>query len=62
MCRPRRESTAGAPVAADRVAPEFTVDHIRAAGGLFGSVSAELAAVIEYMFKSYGRPNGYILD
>ena len=50
------------PAAADRGALEFSVDDIRAAGsGLFGTVSAELAAVIEYMFKSYGRPTGYIL-
>lgn len=51
-----------APGAGDRAAMEFTVEDIRAAGrGLFGTVSAELAAVIEYMFKSYGRPSGYIL-
>lgn len=43
-------------------APQFTADEIRAAGrGLFGSISAELAAVIEYLFKSYGQPTGYIL-
>ena len=48
-----------APLAADL---QFSVDDIRAAGrGFFGSISAELAAVIEYMFKSYGRPTGYIL-
>lgn len=41
---------------------EFTVEDIRAAGrGLFGTISAELAGVIEYAFQSYGRPNGYIL-
>ena len=48
--------------AADHAALEFAVDDIRAAGrGFFGTVSAELAAVIEYLFKSYGRPTGYIL-
>ncbi len=51
-----------APVPADPATLEFTVDDIRAAGrGIFGTISAELAAVIEYMFKSYGRPTGYIL-
>jgi hypothetical protein len=41
---------------------EFTADEIRDAGrGFFGSLSAELAAVIEYAFRSYGRPNGYVL-
>lgn len=50
-----------APAAPARMA-EFSADDIRAAGrGLFGSLSAELAAVIEYVFKSYGQPNGYIL-
>lgn len=27
----------------------------------FGSISQGLASVVEYAFKSYGRPNGYIL-
>lgn len=41
---------------------EFTEEDIRAAGrGVFGTISAELASVIEYAFKSYGRPTGYIL-
>jgi hypothetical protein len=41
---------------------QFSVEDIRAAGrGFFGTVSAELAGVIEYAFKSYGRPTGYIL-
>lgn len=48
-----------AAVAADA---EFSEEDIRAAGrGLFGSISANLASVIEYAFKSYGRPTGYIL-
>ena len=51
-----------APAVVDPVALEFSVDDIRAAGrGFFGTLSAELAAVIEYTFKSYGRPTGYIL-
>ena len=52
------------PVTAAPMVPtaQFTADEIRAAGrGLFGSISAELAAVIEYVFKSYGQPTGYIL-
>ena len=41
---------------------EFLEEDIRAAGrGVFGTISAELAGVIEYAFKSYGRPTGYIL-
>ncbi|MEQ1616537.1 MAG: DUF1134 domain-containing protein [Hyphomicrobiaceae bacterium] len=53
---------APAPVSANAAELQFSVDDIRAAGrGFFGSISAELAAVIEYMFKSYGRPTGYIL-
>ncbi len=51
-----------APAVVDPAALQFTVDDIRAAGrGFFGTLSAELAAVIEYTFKSYGRPTGYIL-
>jgi hypothetical protein len=43
-------------------ADTFTADEIRAAGrGLFGSLSAELASIIEFTFRKYGRPNGYIL-
>jgi hypothetical protein len=41
---------------------EFTQEDIRAAGrGVFGTISAELASVIEHAFKSYGHPTGYIL-
>lgn len=41
---------------------EFSADEISAAGrGFFGSLSAGLASVIEYAFRNYGRPNGYIL-
>jgi hypothetical protein len=41
---------------------QFTEEDIRAAGrGIFGTISAELASVIEHAFKSYGRPTGYIL-
>lgn len=41
---------------------EYSVEEIRTAGrGFFGSISANLASVIEYAFQNYGRPNGYIL-
>lgn len=40
----------------------YTIDDIRAATrGFFGSVSTELAAVIEHVFAEAGRPTGYIL-
>ena len=46
-------------------APEedgYTIDEIMAASaGFFGKVSANLGAVIEYLFKNSGRPTGYVL-
>ncbi len=40
----------------------FSAHEIRVAGrGLFGTLSAELASVINFAFDSYGRPNGYVL-
>ena len=46
----------------DAGARVFAAEDIRAAGrGLFGTLSAELASVIEYAFRSYGSPNGYVL-
>ncbi|MFV0298700.1 MAG: DUF1134 domain-containing protein [Hyphomicrobiaceae bacterium] len=40
----------------------FSMREIVDAGqGFFGSISQGLASVIEYAFKSQGRPNGYIL-
>lgn len=40
----------------------FSFDEIRNAGrGFFGSLSSELAGVIEFAFRSYGKPTGYIL-
>ena len=40
----------------------FTPADIRAAGtGIFGSISAELAAVIDFAFTQFGRPTGYVL-
>ena len=52
----------GRPSAVDPASLRFSVEDIRAAGsGFFGTISAELAAVLEYTFKSYGQPTGYIL-
>lgn len=40
----------------------YTMQEIRDAGeGVFGTVSAELAGVINYAFQRYGRPNAYII-
>jgi len=40
----------------------YSIDEIMAASaGFFGKVSANLGAVIEYLFKNSGRPTGYIL-
>ncbi|MGH1417359.1 MAG: DUF1134 domain-containing protein [Hyphomicrobiaceae bacterium] len=40
----------------------FTIEEIRnASKGFFGTVSANLASVIEYTFKNWGRPSAYIL-
>jgi hypothetical protein len=48
------------PTAAD--AEGYTIEEIRAASaGFFGQVSANLGAVIEYLFRNSGRPTGYVL-
>ena len=40
----------------------YTIDEIRAASaGFFGIVSSNLGSVIEHVFRSSGRPTGYIL-
>jgi len=40
----------------------YSAREIRQAGqGFFGNLSANLAAVLRYAFKTYGKPNGYIL-
>ena len=45
-------------------APEdetFSIDEIRDAGrGVFGTISAEFAAAINYAFQQFGRPNAFI--
>lgn len=43
-------------------AKSYSVAEIREAGrGFFGTISAGLASVLQYTFKNYGKPNGYIL-
>jgi hypothetical protein len=50
---PKGSSTAG---------DTYTIDEIRtAARGVFGSISTNLASVIEYAFSNYGRPTAYVL-
>ncbi len=40
----------------------YSIEEIREAGrGLFGTISAEFAGVLNAIFRSYGRPNGYIV-
>ena len=40
----------------------YSIEEIEAASeGVFGKASASLGAVIEHLFKSSGRPTGYIL-
>jgi hypothetical protein len=40
----------------------YTIDEIREASrGFFGTISTNIASVIEYAFSSSGRPTGYIL-
>ncbi|MBT3071751.1 DUF1134 domain-containing protein [Rhodomicrobium sp. Az07] len=43
-------------------APIYSVQEIRDAGrGVFGSVTSELAAVMNYAFQKFGQPNAYIV-
>ncbi len=55
------------PIPEAMVAPQpgeltYNDEEIRAAGrGFFGTLSAGLASVIEYAFRSYGSPSGYVL-
>ena len=40
----------------------YSAQEIANAGrGFFGNISAGLAGVLQYTFKNYGKPNGYIL-
>lgn len=39
----------------------YSIDEIRDAGrGVFGTITAEFAAAINYTFQQFGRPNAYI--
>ena len=52
----------GPPRSEDRNGGGYSSNEILSAGhSFFGSVSKGLASVVEYAFKSQGRPNGYIL-
>jgi hypothetical protein len=60
------QAPAPAPLPPMAVSPPeedgYTIDEITAASaGFFGKVSAGLGAVLEYLFKSTGRPTGYVL-
>jgi hypothetical protein len=53
---------AALPRPADPGELAFSAADIRAAGrGFFGTLSAGLASVIEYAFRTYGQPTGYVL-
>ncbi|MCB1515467.1 MAG: DUF1134 domain-containing protein, partial [Hyphomicrobiaceae bacterium] len=40
----------------------YSIDEIKAATrGFFGTISTNLAGVIEYAFSNYGRPSAYVL-
>ena len=53
-------SPPGPPLPADEEG--YTIEEIRAASaGFFGQVSANLASVIEHLFRKSGRPTGYVL-
>ncbi len=50
------------PVTFDAPDQGYTIDEIREASrGFFGTISTNLASVIEYAFANSGRPSGYIL-
>jgi hypothetical protein len=50
------------PITFDAPEQGYTIDEIRdATRGFFGTVSTNLASVIEYAFANSGRPTGYIL-
>lgn len=50
------------PITFDAPEQGYTIDEIRdATRGFFGTVSTNLASVIEHTFASSGRPTGYIL-
>lgn len=64
-----RDSTVVEPSSTDQYVPPLTPDEegysiqeiMAASEGLFGKVSANLGAVIEYLFRKSGRPTAYVL-
>ena len=59
---PSPAALAEMPRPVDPGALGFAPEEIRAAGrGLFGTISAGLASVIDFAFQRYGRPSGYVL-
>jgi len=64
-----REGTVVEPSATNQYVPPLTPDEegysiqeiMAASEGLFGKVSANLAAVIEHLFRKSGRPTAYVL-
>lgn len=60
--RPPLPEAPAIPMPNEPAVMTYSADDIREAGrGLFGNISANLASVIQYVFESYGEPNGYIL-
>lgn len=50
------------PVVVAQVEDGYTIDEIRdATRGFFGTISTNLASVIEHAFKTTGRPTAYVL-
>lgn len=50
------------PITFDTPEEGYTIDEIRdATRGFFGTISTNLASVIEHSFSSLGRPTGYVL-
>lgn len=50
------------PITFETTQDGYTIDEVREASrGFFGSISTNLASVIEYAFANSGRPTGYIL-
>lgn len=50
------------PITFETADEGYTIDEVREASrGFFGTISTNLASVIEYAFANSGRPTGYIL-
>jgi hypothetical protein len=67
--RASRETAVAEPATTDQYVPPLTAEEegysiheiMAASEGLFGKVSANLAAVIEHLFRKTGRPTAYVL-